>query len=246
MAASVVVQTIGAFWYTKASDQLIFAGNPASMRAAWNPRNVPFLTELRHPHARGELLCDARGSIDRVGPTQLPGTGEVPDLEPGAMLEGWALTCGRTPALLLVLIDGVVIGSTTAFLPRVDVNEVMHTTSPSGWRVSTNTLGVSPGERVLQLAVRTEPRSDIRIVREQRVLVIAQEPPGETATMPQKPASGPELDGMAGRAAALLRENKLSISQIALETGFSHQSHLALHMRRVLGVSPKALKADFH
>ncbi len=47
------------------------------------------------------------------------------------------------------------------------------------------------------------------------------------------------------RAAVLLRENKLSISQIALETGFSHQSHLAMHMRRVLGVSPKALKSNF-
>ena len=190
MAASVGVQTIGAFWYTTTSDELIFAGNPASMRAAWNPRNVPFLTELRHPRAPGELQCDAVGSIDRVGPTLLPGTGEVPDLESGAVLEGWALTCGRTPAQLLVLIDGIVIGSTTDFLPRADVNEVMHTTSPSGWRVSANTLGVSPGERVLQLAVRIEPRSDIRIVREQRVLVIAPEPPGETATMPSEAGVG--------------------------------------------------------
>jgi AraC family transcriptional regulator len=44
------------------------------------------------------------------------------------------------------------------------------------------------------------------------------------------------------RAKSLLGEGKMSISQIALETGFSHQSHLARHMRRVLGVSPKALR----
>ena len=44
------------------------------------------------------------------------------------------------------------------------------------------------------------------------------------------------------RARALLGEGKLSISQIACETGFAHQSHLARHMRRVLGVSPKALR----
>jgi hypothetical protein len=124
------------------------------------------------------------------------------------VLEGWALTCGRTPAQLVVLIDGVVIGSTREFLTRVDVNQVMHTISPSGWRVSANTQGVSPGERVLQLAVRIEPRSDIRIVREQRVLVDAPEPPGEAATMPQMPASGPELDAMAARAASLLRERQ--------------------------------------
>ena len=44
------------------------------------------------------------------------------------------------------------------------------------------------------------------------------------------------------RAKTLLGEGKMSISQIALETGFAHQSHLARHMRRVLGVSPKALR----
>jgi AraC family transcriptional regulator len=40
------------------------------------------------------------------------------------------------------------------------------------------------------------------------------------------------------RAALLLRRSSLPISQIALETGFSHQSHLAMHMRRILGVAP--------
>jgi len=44
------------------------------------------------------------------------------------------------------------------------------------------------------------------------------------------------------RATSLLRESNLSISQIALETGFAHQSHLAHHMRRLLGVSPKTLR----
>jgi len=208
MAASVVVQVIGAFWYTTTSDELIYAGNSASMRAAWNPRNVPFLTELRHPRARGGLQCDARGSINRVGQTTLQETVEVPDLKAGAVLEGWTLACGRTPAQLLVLIDGVVVGSTTDFLPRADVNEVMHTNSPSGWRVVANTQGVPTGERVLQLAVRIEPRSDIRIVREQRVYVAAQEPSGETAAMPQKPVSVSDLDAMAARAALLLRERQ--------------------------------------
>ncbi|MDX6445229.1 MAG: hypothetical protein QOH71_2303 [Blastocatellia bacterium] len=208
MAASVGVQAVGAFWYTKASDARIFAGSPGSMRAAWNPRNVPFLTELRHPRPRGDLQCDASGSIDRVGATLLHGAGDVPDLKPGAVLEGGALACGHAPAELLVLIDGVVIGSTRDFLPRVDIDELKHTISPSGWRMSANTQGVSPGERVLQLAVNIEPGSDIRIVREQRVFVIAQEPAAETAAKPQKPASGPELDAMAERAAALLRERQ--------------------------------------
>jgi AraC family transcriptional regulator len=44
------------------------------------------------------------------------------------------------------------------------------------------------------------------------------------------------------RAAALLRKGDLPVSQVALETGFSHQSHLAAHMKRVLGISPRTLR----
>jgi AraC family transcriptional regulator len=44
------------------------------------------------------------------------------------------------------------------------------------------------------------------------------------------------------RAKSLLGEAELSISQIALETGFAHQSHLARHMNRMLGVSPRVLR----
>jgi len=44
------------------------------------------------------------------------------------------------------------------------------------------------------------------------------------------------------RAKTLLGERRLSIAAIALETGFSHQSHFARHMRLLLGVSPKALR----
>ncbi|WP_341319365.1 AraC family transcriptional regulator [Paraburkholderia sp. IMGN_8] len=41
------------------------------------------------------------------------------------------------------------------------------------------------------------------------------------------------------RAKTLLLEGKLSASQIALETGFAHQSHMAHWMNRLLGVTPR-------
>lgn len=44
------------------------------------------------------------------------------------------------------------------------------------------------------------------------------------------------------RAAALLRGGEVPVSQVALATGFAHQSHLAAHIKRVLGVSPKELR----
>jgi len=43
------------------------------------------------------------------------------------------------------------------------------------------------------------------------------------------------------RAALLLRQGQLPISRVALEVGFAHQSHLAMHMKRLLGVLPNEL-----
>lgn len=47
------------------------------------------------------------------------------------------------------------------------------------------------------------------------------------------------------RAKDLLMQNRLSIAEIALATGFSHQSHLARHMRRSVGLPPRAMKRLF-
>jgi AraC family transcriptional regulator len=44
------------------------------------------------------------------------------------------------------------------------------------------------------------------------------------------------------RAAMQLRSGTRPIGEIALENGFCHQSHLALHTRRVLGVTPQELR----
>jgi AraC family transcriptional regulator len=43
-------------------------------------------------------------------------------------------------------------------------------------------------------------------------------------------------------AKTLLLQDQKSITEIALEAGFAHQSHLARHMRRMLGLPPRALK----
>src|SRR5260370_10700133 len=47
------------------------------------------------------------------------------------------------------------------------------------------------------------------------------------------------------RAKDLLMQGKLSIAEIALASGFAHQSHLARHLRRASGLSPRAMKRLF-
>jgi AraC family transcriptional regulator len=44
------------------------------------------------------------------------------------------------------------------------------------------------------------------------------------------------------QAQLLLRDGNLSLSQVALASGFAHQSHLARHMRRIIGSSPKSMR----
>ncbi len=46
------------------------------------------------------------------------------------------------------------------------------------------------------------------------------------------------------RARAFLMERRLSVAQVALETGFAHPSHLARWMRRLLGVTPSMIRVE--
>jgi AraC family transcriptional regulator len=65
---------------------------------------------------------------------------------------------------------------------------------------------------------------------------------GPTKSVLARCRANPAVQRRVERAKTLLSESNLPISQIALETGFAHQSHLAHHMRRVLGISPKAVR----
>lgn len=213
IALSIGIQAIGAFWFTGYRAEQILAAQSAAN--AWDPGRIAYVAELRHPPAATELLCDATGSIDLIGRTRLPAA-ESPTLEPGAAIAGWALACKRSPAQVVLLIDGIILGTTPAFTPRPDVDAAMGTSAPAGWRIDATLWGVPPGERVLQLGVRVEPRSDFRIVRELRVAVRPQPPAaGEETT--RRPSSSslatPAFDSaalaaLAERAVSLLEEHQ--------------------------------------
>lgn len=46
------------------------------------------------------------------------------------------------------------------------------------------------------------------------------------------------------RAKLLLQDRSLSIAQVAFAAGFAHQSHLARHMRKILGVTPAVVRQE--
>jgi AraC family transcriptional regulator len=54
-------------------------------------------------------------------------------------------------------------------------------------------------------------------------------------------AHGYVMERRVQRARTLLLESRLSIAEVALETGFAHQSHLARWMRRLLGLTPSEI-----
>jgi hypothetical protein len=191
IAAGVAIQAIGAFWYSHTSDQRIFAGNPNSLNAAWDPSNTPFISELGHGPSVGDLLCNGHGYIDLPAPVRRHGASVIV-LKQGAPIAGWALACGRAPAEVLLLLDGREVGATAQFIRRPDVDRAMHTSSASGYNVLANLTGVTPGRHILQLGVGVSPRSDIRIVREEVVLV----------------APPPSLRALAGVAARRLRTDQ--------------------------------------
>lgn len=68
VGAAVVIQAIGAFWYTGETDRPLFAvgSGPNKMRAAWDWRNAPFIASLKHGIAPAELMPQVRGTFDKI------------------------------------------------------------------------------------------------------------------------------------------------------------------------------------
>jgi hypothetical protein len=170
---AIVIQAIGAFWYTGTSDPPIYAvaAGPNETRAAWDLRNIPFIVELRHARAPAELLTDVRGSLDamttRDGAARQVATGK--EIE----LAGWALAGNHTPREAIVLLDGQRVASTGSFLARPDVTRALGASDPSGWLLTVPTRDLAVGEHVLAVVVRAFEGGDLIFLTERRFTVLA-------------------------------------------------------------------------
>jgi hypothetical protein len=204
---AVVIQSVGAFWYTGVSDAAIFATAAQPMRAAWNPRNAPFIAELRHRRAASDLFTDIRGSIDgaaTVGEVRDAGTGEEIDLA------GWALADGHSPSEVIAILDGEQAGSTGNFFARPEVTRPMGATERSGWRIKLQPHNLTAGTHVVAVAVRAYESGNQYYLSERRFMMLATKDSGVSQGIPGKTAPGTkegmseDLAGSARRAAAIL------------------------------------------
>lgn len=183
VAFSMGVQAVGAFWYTGASNAAIGRqpGDPAFMSVVWDPRNAPFVAELRHEPAPRELLLRANGSIDlaRADGVDVEQILSGVDLE----IEGWALTDQRTPTAVVVSVVPAVeirwrrtrrypVTEARSFFERVDVTQAMQSQGPAGFRVVLKTDGLDPGPHWIELLAQGNKGGEVRPVARRRIEVL--------------------------------------------------------------------------
>jgi hypothetical protein len=228
--AAMAIQAIGAFWYTGASDAAIFAvaTGPDRMRAAWDPRNAPFVAELRHARAPAELSVEWRGYLDAVTVSERVGG----DIAAGTEIDvvGWAITAGQSPWEVIVLLDGLPGASTASFSARPDVVSALGYASPSGWRVAVPTHDLTPGEHVVAALVRAYQGGDLRLLGERRFNMPAapqaaarQGGRDQTALSPPALSGSTDLAVSARTAAAVLASRQQSPGYWL--TSYSERAH---------------------
>ncbi len=233
VGVSIAIQTVGAFWYNNRSDVRIFAivSGPDTWKAVWDVRNTPFFFELQHPPAARDLLFgNISGNIDRIS----IGNHEVTETPPGPEItvEGWALAGDAAPAAVNVMLlpaDGVKWtapnhtfeypqGRTDALFMRPDVNATLHTSVPTGWRVTLWTGRLAPGDYQLEVCIVGPQGGEFRPVMQKPFQIL--HPRGAVSGVDE------QLKAAATLAATRIREHQHSrgywLTSHTKSTSFEH------------------------
>jgi hypothetical protein len=207
--AGIAIEAIGAFWYLNVSDAAI-TGASNRMQALWDVRNAPFVAELRHRPARGDLWgteprCDAAGV--EGGLDVLAGRPAARDVPSRAEMraEGWTLIGRRSPFEVAVTVDGRTVGTTARFFTRPDVVSALGATSPAGWTIPLLTTDLAAGEHHLQVIARSCATAAPQVVAERRIAIAG---PREVPPPAGDAAGRADLWALARRAAVLLAHDQ--------------------------------------
>jgi hypothetical protein len=185
VGVAVVLEAIGAFWYTGATDGALYAVASGShqMEAAWDWRNAPFIAPLRQGLAPAELAMTMHGAFDVIE----DGGDKVEAI-------GWALAGHATPWRVGILVDGRQTVDTHTFEDRPDVRNTLHEASPAGWRIPLGTAGLAPGEHTLAAVAWASENGDGYYLGERTLTV--------------RTATAADLNDSARTAAARIREHQ--------------------------------------
>ncbi|MEO8379464.1 MAG: hypothetical protein ABI779_07350 [Acidobacteriota bacterium] len=214
VGVSVIIQAIGAFWYSPSFDIPLFAADRGfahhSMRAAFDWRNSPILTSPQHGLAPMELLIEMRGSFDAVQSggrsTTVVTAGEE------TFVTGWALADDATPGQVAVIIDGGEAVATGSFVDRPDVRDALHVTIPSGWRIPLDTAALAPGKHQLTAVAWVSGKGEPRYL-DTRELTVRSATGGNAPSVAVEDTAGraqipSDLGENVRKAAARLREHQ--------------------------------------
>jgi hypothetical protein len=203
VGVAVVIEAIGAFWYTGPTDSAIFAiaRGPHEMRAAWDWRNAPFVASLRHGLAPAELTIEMRGTLDAIEAGGRATSAVTAGQE--VVAAGWALAGHATPWQVAIVVDGLQTVASRTFFDRPDVRGALREASPAGWRIPLGTAGLAPGEHHLTVFAWASAKGEGYYL-EERKLTVRRAPAAGKA----EPAASEDLDAAFKTAAARLRAHQ--------------------------------------
>lgn len=153
VAVAIVIEIIGAFWYTGETDARLYAG--PGTRPAWVPRNAAFIASPPLGLAPRELFVPLRGAFEAV---------DAVTVGDDVTLTGWALQGHATPWKVAVAIDGQPRAFTRDFVDRPDVGG-------KGWRIPLGPIDLAPGVHRLTILVWGSERGEGRFLSERKLAV---------------------------------------------------------------------------
>ncbi len=209
VGVAVAIEGIGAFAYSPSLDLPIYAADVGTerhdMRAAWVWKNTPFLTAWNHGLVPPDLAVAVRGSFDGLEADGRSISAVIAGQE--VVATGWALAGHASPWQVAINIDGGQPVAAHTFTDRPDVRAALHETSPSGWRMTIDTTGLTPGVHHLTVMVWAWEKGEASYLDARTLTIVAPATEAAARTI-RATTADKDLTENFTRAAARIREHQ--------------------------------------
>jgi hypothetical protein len=139
------------------------------------------------PFADAPAAGEVRGNVDQVEGSAISGAVTIPGGSK-VLVEGWALAGVRSPAAVILSVDGTWKAITSRFLPRPDVGEFFHQeVADCGWQIELPAAGLAAGEHRLEALALPQGSESLHPLASIKLIVLPNDAAGEAAQA-QRPA----------------------------------------------------------